>query len=132
MSERVYAHYGEWEDWHAGFYAQPSTGHWSEIQTGWAAGLLADPVELAAAMRWAAEAWPVSASVNLTSTHVNRQAWLGQAAACIRFGVPAALTKQAWHRLTDAQKETANGVADVVLSGWEAKWEANNPSGSAS
>lgn len=128
MPERVYAHYDRWEDWHNGFYDQPTTGHWAEVQTGWAAQLLADPIELGEAMRFAAEAWPVAASVNLTSTHVNRQAWLGQAAVCIRFGVPAVLTKAAWHRISDDQRTAANLTADSVLSEWEAKWEPNGPS----
>lgn len=113
-----YAHYDRWEDWHAGFFRPDTGGHWSAVQARWAADLLSDPAELHAAMRHAALSWPVAASVNLTSPHVNRRAWLGQAAVCIRLGIPAAVTKQAWHLLTDEQRDAANATADRVLQEW--------------
>lgn len=64
--------------------------------------------------------WEMSAEQNLSNRSRNRQAWLGQAACCMVCGATEQMTKSAWHRLSLAEQEAANAVADKILFEWDA------------
>jgi hypothetical protein len=113
--DRVYAPFGEWEDYHAGLYAEP--GMTADQDRVWAQRLLSDPPALYAAMRWVVEAWETACAVVFTSP-MNHRAWLGQSAACIAGQVPAKTTKEAWWLLSETQQHNANAVADAVILEW--------------
>lgn len=77
-----YAHYEKWEDWHAGFYADPQPGLVGVVHESYAVGLLADPPQLELAMWWATQEWPTAAAVNLTSLEGQYRATIDHAARC--------------------------------------------------
>jgi hypothetical protein len=111
--KKIYHNYLKWEDWKHGMFNMKSLNEDDLIQK--AVTLLRDPTSLKYEMRWVAYNWPYSAAINLTNRSLNRQAWLGQAACCHKYGVPEYITKKAWHLLSDRQKELANAVADEVI-----------------
>lgn len=112
---RIWHPFTAWEDWHAGQYAlSGTTGH-----IGLAIRLLSAPLVLLPTMRTVVQVWPISAAVNMTNGSRNRQAWLGQASCCYLCGSPEVSTKTAWRRLTNPQRDEANGVADVVIAEWD-------------
>jgi len=70
-------------------------------------------------MSRAVREWCNSGEMNMSNRSRNRQAWLGQAACSIAYGVPENLTKIAWRSLTPEVRSRANAVADMVISEWE-------------
>lgn len=118
MIARIYHHHERWEDYAAGQYALRYADKTVGIESS--AWLLSEPVELYAAMSAVCREWPNASEHNLTNREQNRQAWLGQAACCFKFGVPDFVVKSAWHTLTEAQQQAANAVADQVMNEWEA------------
>ena len=114
--EQIYHHYKEWEDWKQGMF---STNQEPDERVELAADLLKDPEQLLEAMRFVANEWKVSAEVNLSDTARNRQAWLGQASCCYRFGCAENTTKIAWRTLTADEQSIVNGIADKVIKEWE-------------
>lgn len=116
--KRIFHHYEKWEDWKDGLYALDVQNP-EEILIARATRLLRDVDHLRLAMLRVVHRWPNSAEVNLSNTSRNRQAWLGQAAACWACGATEDLTKEAWHRLTIAEQDAANLVADYVIAVWE-------------
>lgn len=117
---RIYHHYSKWEDWADGLYSVPGYEDLQMAIVLRAQRLLADKNHLMWAMQKVVAEWPFSAAVNLSNRSRNRQAWLGQASACMVLGTPEDYTKRAWHGLTPAERIEANGIADMVISQWEA------------
>lgn len=113
---RVYHHYEQWEDWKHGMYRlDPIDGGIVES----ARQLLADKEICYAAMVRVILEWPMSCEVNLSNRSRNRQAYLGQAACCLVCNASEDMTKVAWHKLNQAEKDRANAVADMVIARWE-------------
>jgi hypothetical protein len=83
-----------------------------------ASRLLSNPAMLRLAMSSVSRDWKHSAEVNLTNPHRNQRAWIGQSACCLITGANEDLTKSAWHRLSVAEQDEANRVADVVIRTW--------------
>lgn len=115
--------YTEWEDWQAGMYRDASAGERESLIAA-AAGLLADPNRLAAAMRGVTVDWRFASEANLHEPPNNR-AWLGQAACCYAAAVPEEMTRAAWGLLTDEQRHAANRVADRVIDEWKYRTRRN-------
>jgi len=68
--------------------------------------------------------WPISCEHNLTCKGMNRQAWIGHAAACIAIGCPEHITREAWAYLTQEQQDLANAEADKAIAQWELEYNA--------
>jgi hypothetical protein len=114
--KRVYHHYSKWEDWKDGLYSpreEKTTIKKRVIR------LLASPSLLLLAMRTVVVVWPFSSEVNLSNRSRNRQAWLGQSAACFVCGANEDTTKSAWRSLSLAEQDSANAIADKVIAEWE-------------
>jgi len=122
--KRIFHHYKNWEDWHDGLYrlSISSADMAEEIIISRAARLLSEPDALLLAMTRVIDEWKIAAEVNLSNPSRNRRAWLGQAACCFLCGAPEDLTKLAWHRLSDAERDLANAIADRVISEWEDRY----------
>lgn len=116
--KRIYHHFEKWEDWKHGFFSTCSPNLEFDLADN-AYALLSNCDLLRNAMLSVIEKWPRAAEVNLSHNSGNRQAWLGQGACCLTDGVPADVTKLAWHRLTEQQQNEANGVADEIIALWE-------------
>lgn len=119
--DRIYHRFENWEDFKYGMY-ETSTCYLdasSIIKENEL--LLKTPEFLREAMLYVSHNWPISSEQNLTNSHRNRQAWLGQAACCLFNGSPEYLTKKAWNNLNHNQQNSANNVADCVIQDWENK-----------
>lgn len=113
---RVSQPYWTWEDHRAGLYRMaPELGEEAR-----AAAMLADAANLLGAMRKAVVDWPTSALHQLSNTEQNRRAWLGWAACMVAGGCCARATRQAWQRITEDERVSANAAADTVIAEWEA------------
>lgn len=69
--------------------------------------------------------WPYGCEHNLTCVAMNRQAYIGHAAACIAIGSPEYITRLAWHQLTQDQQDRANKKADLAIKIWEENYAKN-------
>jgi hypothetical protein len=63
--------------------------------------------------------WPLSCEHNLTDNNLNKQAWIGHAAACLAINSPEYITRLAWHYLTEQQQNDANEKADKAIKIWQ-------------
>lgn len=119
---RVYHPYVVWEDHREGMYQKECFMDEQQMIADCEA-TLACPQWLEEGMKFVSYNWANAAEHNLTNTHRNRQAWLGQAACCFYHGAPEYITKLAWNNLTDQQRAAANTVADHIIRHWETQYE---------
>jgi hypothetical protein len=123
--KKKWHHYLKWEDYQAGMYRTLS---------GEAKALaLQDAIEFTGNaelygdwMLHVVERWPICCEHNLTERGMNRQAWIGHAAACMARGLPEDITRAAWSQLTDKQRDDANAKADLAIQLWEMIYEEQN------
>jgi hypothetical protein len=116
--KRVYRHYEELEEFHAGMW-RITTGETRKAHIAAAADLMRDSDEFKLAMRRALVEWMLSTEVALTALNTNRIAWLGHAGCCIATGSPEEATRAGWHTLDASEQDEANRVAQEVLDEWE-------------
>ena len=114
MSDRVYHHYENLEEYHAGMWRIVRGAARKEFVAN-AADLMKQPDAFKEAMLLALTEWPTSCEANLTAESVNRIAWLGHAGCCISCGSPEEATRVAWHTLDRSEQDEANRVADEAL-----------------
>jgi hypothetical protein len=107
---RYYVAYDALEEFHAGMWRRVSGEREVLRLMAAAVRLLRDPADFRAALDRVLAEWPVSCRSEFTraGSHV---AWLGQAACCIAGGVPEAMTRRAWWKLTPEEQDTANAIA---------------------
>lgn len=119
--ERVYRHYEELEEYHAGMWrierGEARKGHLLA-----AANLMRDSDLFKAAMVRALDEWPLSTEVALTADAVNKIAWLGHAGCCLGVGSPEEATRAGWHTLNQSEQDEANATARDVLDIWEVRY----------
>lgn len=120
-TSRVYYHYEELEEFHAGMW-RIIRGERRKDFIRLAADLMRAPLAFKDAMLRAVREWPKSCEFNFTSDSVNRIAWLGHAGCCLGVGSPEEATRCGWHTLNQAEQDAANAVAAEALSTWEASY----------
>jgi hypothetical protein len=119
--ERIYHPYNDWEDFREGMYKTTCfMDQMTMVQD--CLSTLACPQWLEESMMFCVVNWQKSAEHNLTNTHRNRQAWLGQAACCFAHGAPEYVTKIAWNLLDEKQQKEANDVADRCIEYFEGRY----------
>ncbi len=118
--KRIFHHYEKWEDWKDGLYVLAIDDP-IEVMIRRSERVLCTVDLLRWAMMQTLYQYPCAAEVNLSNSSRNRQAWLGQAAACFVVGASEDMTKEAWHRLSVAQQDAANLIADEVIAWWESE-----------
>jgi hypothetical protein len=121
---RIYHHYEKWEEWHAGM--------WNGIPRDREPDMLTKAIEFTgnaelygSYMMRAIDEWPVSCEQNLSNSSMNRLAWIGHAAACIAIGCPEHITRKAWGRLTQQQRDEANARAHTAVETWLGRYRGN-------
>jgi hypothetical protein len=108
--------YWDWECFKSGMW-QRRRKEMTKVQQ--CAKLLSDPAECHKAMLRAVNEYPISAEQHLTKS-MGRRPWLGQAACCVEVGATEEETRVAWNfYMSPAQQDSANGIADAVISDWE-------------
>jgi len=115
---RVYHPYSDWEEYHYGMW-RDVTGTEREQMLPAAITFTGDAPRYGRAMLRVTEEWPISCEHNLTCAGMNRQAWIGHAAVALELGIPEHITREAWHHLTQPQRDAANGVAETAILTWE-------------
>jgi hypothetical protein len=121
---RLYHPYWLWEDYKAGLYdlQKEYTEKEEEEMATKVKLLLSNTREFySVAIRVVTE-WKKSSEQNLTNSSRNKQAWIGQASCCYKFGIPERITKLGWRLLTPTQQKEANDVADTVIKQWEGSY----------
>ena len=120
-----YAEYTLWEDYTNGMY-EPIDKLQEQEFIGKAIEVLSNPKLFLTICYDILKYWEIASKVNLTNIHSNRRAWLGQAACNYHYKVPEILTRQAWSKLTDIQREEANKIADKIIKIFEASYEVKD------
>lgn len=124
--ERIFHHYELWEDYHAGMYDECKDGR--EERVCRAAEILGTPEICREAMEMVIAEWELATEYNLSNAEINRKAWLGQAACCCYAGIHEDETREAWGRMTEAQRVEANRIAGMLIRRWLNQREAeSNP-----
>lgn len=118
MFERVFRHYEELEEYHAGMW-RIERGEARKVHIQASADLMKDSDAFKVAMQRALAEWPMSVEVALTADAVNRIAWLGHAGCCVGTESPEEATRAGWHTLDQSEQDEANRVAAEVLEEWE-------------
>ena len=63
--------------------------------------------------------WYISCEENLSNKHINRVAWIGQAALNILDFIPERVTKKAWKFLSSENKNKLNKIAYLKILKYE-------------
>jgi hypothetical protein len=103
----------EWEDWRAGLYTTGVTTRRDAVASS--VTLLSDSDGFLETAREMVREWPNAATHNLCLLATGRRAWVGQAACCYSHAATSSETREAWGRLSNAQQQAANNVADQVI-----------------
>jgi hypothetical protein len=116
-ARRFWCAYTALEEYHAGMWRRIS-GEEAQLRAVAAAvALLRDRARFAQAILRVLVEWPTSCRAEFTSPG-NHLAWLGQAACCLAVGVPEDLTRRAWWKLSEEDREAANIIARKALEVW--------------
>lgn len=118
QNRRVYYHYEELEEFHAGMW-RITRGEARKACIDRAAELMRDAPRFKAAMERAVIEWPKSCAAAFTADAVNQIAWLGHAGCCLAAQSPEEATRAAWHTLSRPEQDEANRVAAEALATWE-------------
>jgi ParB-like chromosome segregation protein Spo0J len=115
--DRVLHTWDKWECYRHGFYAERYEAGTQEEGEELYRSFLADSARFEAALQVVTSEWRFSCEHYLTNDRMNRIAWLGQAAVAQALGVPS-LCRGGYHRLTDAQQQSADALALKYLNEW--------------
>ena len=118
---RVYHHYEQWEEFRAGMWRGLS-GKEAGRYLKEAIAFTGDAILYGSYMRRVIVEWPISCENSLTCISLNRQAWVGHAACCLALGCPEHITREAWHHLSETQREEANDQAAQAITLWEERY----------
>lgn len=114
---RIYHTYDKWECHKAGFYLSKHPSKNDDECKELFVKVLTDLDLFKKCLNRVLSEWKYSCEHYLTNKAMNRLAWLGQAAACIEYGVPSVYSSE-WETLTDYQKNEANKIALEFLNKW--------------
>jgi len=126
--KRIYHPYNLWEDYKSGQYkTNYNYDEKKEAELAFKAkDLLSNQKEFYETAIQVITNWKYATEFNLSNNGLNRQAWLGQAACCYKFGIPEYLTKYGWRLMSLTEQTEANKTADKIIALWEAKQNAQN------
>ena len=116
--ERIYHTWDKWECYPAGFFeVRPPKGLTDEQSINLYKGLLADIPEFERTMLSVLKDWQNSCEHNLTNERMNRIAWMGQAALCYKYKIPARY-RGGYNLLTQEQQQAADSAALEIINLW--------------
>lgn len=115
---RILHTWEKWECFRAGFYAERPPGKMTQDEGEEAyRDFLASAERFEAALTGVTSEWKYSCEHYLTNERMNRIAWLGQASVAYALGIPSGC-RGGYHRLTEEQKQAADGLALKYLNVW--------------
>lgn len=118
---RIYHTWDKWECYPAGFFEvnAPKGLTDDECVTKYTE-LLKDIPEFIRIMRLVISDWVRSCEHNLSNERMNRIAWMGQAALCYKYRIPARF-RGGYNLLSESEKEDADRAALMVINEWMEK-----------
>lgn len=116
--DRIYHRYEKWEDFKHGFYDKIEKSKEPELINK-CVELLSSGSRFSEACNMVTMFWKYSCEHNLTNQGMNQIAWMGQAACAYVLNAPEYITKQAWHKLNEAQQYAANYIAKRAIEKWQ-------------
>jgi hypothetical protein len=105
--------YYEWEDYRNGMYDSPVNMQQEIIES---IKLLSNEQVFKEACEKVTINWPNSTSTHLHNAHINRRAWIGQAACCFNHAATERATKIAWKEINPDSQKKANSIAQEVIN----------------
>lgn len=115
---RIYHTWDKWECYLAGFFeVRPPKTLAEENCHSLYKELLEDIPEFKRIMRLIITQWTYSCQHNLSNERMNRIAWMGQAALCYKYRIPAKY-RGGYHLLSDENKKLADEAALEVINEW--------------
>ena len=126
-TKQIFVHYELWEDFHAGMWRKVPKDE-EEIFLKMAIKFTGDHVLYGEAMMLVLDQWPNTCMHNLSNTSINRRAFIGHAACCLKINCPEYIVRQAWWKLTNEQRILADEQADKAIKIWEQRRKLKNTS----
>ena len=117
--KRIYHNYKNWEEYKNGMWRTIKDEEEKEKLLQEAIRFTGNHQLYGEYMMKVIKEWKISCEHNLTDTSLNRQAWIGHSACCLAIGCPEDITREAWWKLTDDQRDLANKEADKAINKWE-------------
>jgi hypothetical protein len=118
--DQIYIKYTEWEDYKSGMYNLNNVFD-KDIKVIGAIKTLSNPDLFYKACVKVEKLWPISCSVNLTNSSMNRKAWVGAACCMIENQCVEYLTRIAWGLLNNDKQIKANKIAETFIQEYERK-----------
>ena len=116
--DRIFHTFDKWECQKAGFYeTKPPKGMTADHCRAYYRELLTDISEFTRVLSLVISDWKYSCEHYLTNSAMNRIAWLGQAALCYKYGIPAEF-RGGYGLLTEEQQLAADEAALEALNAW--------------
>lgn len=116
--DRIYHTWDKWECYPAGFFeVRAPKGLTDDECITLYSELLRDLNEFKRIMICIISEWPNSCQHNLTNERMNRIAWMGQAALCYKYKIPARF-RGGYHLLNDEEKKLADNCALEIINLW--------------
>lgn len=120
-----YTPYTDWEDWVNGMWRRLPADEEDEFIDK--AILFTGNHSLYGAwMKVVINVWTHTMLNSMTNVSINRRAFLGHCACSLAFDCPEYITRIAWHRLTEKQRELADKIAQETIDNWEIEYEKKN------
>lgn len=118
---RIFHTHDKWECEKSGFYeTKPPKGMTADHCRAYYRELLTNISEFESVLVLVTSEWKHSCEHYLTNSAMNRIAWLGQAALCRRYGIPAEF-RGGYGLLTEGQQLAADEAALRALNVWMAE-----------
>lgn len=115
--KQIFHPYYLWEDYENGMWSRVSKKE-EQRMLPLAVEFTGDHIKYGKAMLRVIREWPYSCENNLTNKNHNRMAWIGHAAVTLELGIPEYITRAAWGRLSQKQKDDANRMAMNAINTW--------------
>jgi hypothetical protein len=116
--DRIYHTWDKWECYRAGFFeVRAPKGLIDEDCETLYSVLLRDTNEFKSVMSAIVKEWPMSCEHNLTNERMNRIAWMGQAALCYKYKIPARY-RGGYNLLTVEEQQAADEAALEYINIW--------------
>lgn len=115
---RYYCHYQLLEEYHAGMWRKVSSEVTKLNLIAQAVAHFRNIQDFKDSCLSVITHWRHSCLTAFTTPSLNKIAWIGQAAVCQKHRVPEDLTRRAWWKLTEEQRDSCNEVAAEALASW--------------
>lgn len=114
-------HYSKWEDYKNGFYHRFKGCKKTAILD--IVDFFCNQKETETFMKKVCDNWVYSCEQNLTNPSINKVAYIGQSAICLRFGYPSTITMEAWSNVPFKNQIIANKLAEKTIKQWKKNYQ---------